>query len=49
MDNSARLKHLPHYTYEDYKQWEGRWELIYGIPFAMAPARVININLLSQN
>jgi len=28
---------LPHYTYEDYKQWEGRWELIEGIPYAMIP------------
>ncbi len=30
-----------HYTYEDYKQWEGDWELIDGIPFAMAPAPMI--------
>lgn len=30
-------KHLPHYTYSDYVQWEGRWELIGGIPFAMSP------------
>ena len=29
---------LPHYNYEDYKLWEGRWELIEGIPFAMSPA-----------
>ena len=27
-----------HYSYEDYKEWEGRWELIDGIPYAMAPA-----------
>ena len=26
------------YTYEDYKEWEGDWELIGGMPFAMAPA-----------
>ena len=26
------------YTYDDYKQWEGDWELIEGIPFAMSPA-----------
>ena len=31
-------KDLPHYTYDDFVQWEGRWELIYGIPYAMAPA-----------
>ncbi|MGC8783703.1 MAG: Uma2 family endonuclease, partial [Armatimonadota bacterium] len=30
-------KYLPHYTYADYVQWEGRWELIEGIPFAMSP------------
>ncbi len=29
---------LPHYTYEDYKHWEGKWEVIHGIPFAMAPS-----------
>jgi len=27
-----------HYTYADYSQWEGDWELIDGIPVAMAPA-----------
>ncbi|NPA51584.1 MAG: Uma2 family endonuclease, partial [Aquificae bacterium] len=31
-------KYLPHYTYEDYKNWEGRWELIDGVPYAMSPA-----------
>jgi len=29
---------IEYYTYEDYKQWEGDWELIDGIPMAMAPA-----------
>ncbi len=29
---------MPNYTYEDYKHWEGDWELIDGVPFAMAPA-----------
>ena len=37
---TARLADLPHYTYEDYCQWEGNWELIEGIPYAMAPAPV---------
>jgi Uma2 family endonuclease len=32
------VKFLPYYTYEDYCNWEGRWELIVGIPFAMSPA-----------
>ena len=31
-------KHLPQYTVEDYMLWEGDWELIKGIPFAMAPS-----------
>lgn len=29
---------LPQYTYADYKRWEGDWELIYGIPYAMSPS-----------
>jgi Uma2 family endonuclease len=28
---------LPHYTIEDYKRWEGRWEIIRGIAYAMSP------------
>jgi len=31
-------EYLPNYTYDDYKQWEGDWELIYGVPYAMSPA-----------
>ena len=34
----SAIKILPHYTYEDYCHWEGRWELIDGIPYAMSPA-----------
>ncbi|BCD60673.1 MULTISPECIES: Uma2 family endonuclease [unclassified Nitratiruptor] len=34
----AALELLDRYTYEDYKKWEGRWELIDGIPYAMSPA-----------
>ncbi|MBS1668857.1 MAG: Uma2 family endonuclease [Bacteroidetes bacterium] len=30
-------KIIPHYTYEDYLHWEGRWELIEGHPIAMSP------------
>lgn len=29
---------MPHYTYEEYIRWEGQWELIEGIPYAMSPA-----------
>jgi len=27
-----------HYTYDDYKRWEGDWELFGGVPVAMAPS-----------
>lgn len=33
-------KILPHYTYDDWLNWEGKWELIEGIPFAMSPTPV---------
>jgi len=29
-----------YYTYNDYKNWEGEWELINGIPYAMAPSPI---------
>ncbi len=35
---SSPVKILPHYTYTDYIKWEGQWELIEGIPYAMSPA-----------
>jgi len=43
-------EYLPNYTYADYKEWEGDWELIYGIPYAMSPApnithQEINLNI----
>ena len=31
-------KYPPSYTYEDYRLWEGDWELIEGVPYAMAPS-----------
>jgi hypothetical protein len=34
----SAVKLLPHYTYEDYCHWEGRWEVIDGISYAMIPA-----------
>ena len=34
--NTAK-KYLPHYTYDDWLHWEGRWELIEGHPIAMSP------------
>ena len=35
---STAYRILPYYTYEDYCRWEGQWELIEGIPYAMSPA-----------
>ena len=29
-------KYIPHYTYNDWLHWEGRWELIEGHPIAMS-------------
>ena len=29
---------LPQYSYADYENWEGDWELIYGLPYAMSPS-----------
>ena len=34
------LKALPHYTYDDYIHWEGQWEIIDGIPYAMSPTPI---------
>ncbi len=44
---TPRDEDLPHYTWEDYKLWEGRWELIHGIPYAMTPAPSIQHQAVS--
>lgn len=31
-------RYIPHYTVEDYRLWEGRWELWSGVPVAMSPS-----------
>jgi Uma2 family endonuclease len=35
---ALKIEDFPHYTYNDYVQWEGQWEIINGIPYAMTPA-----------
>jgi Uma2 family endonuclease len=45
----ASIKILPHYTYDEYKNWEGKWELIEGIPHAMSPAPNIKHQRTSGN
>jgi hypothetical protein len=37
---SSAAKILPHYTYHEWEQWEGQWELIEGIPYAVSPLPV---------
>lgn len=45
-----KLEDLPHYTYDDYKKWEGNdWELIYGQAYAMSPAPMIKHQSVSNN
>ena len=46
---SSAVKILPHYTYEDYCNWEGRWELIDGIPYAMSPAPIPGHQMIAAN
>lgn len=40
---------LPDYDYTDYERWEGRWELIEGLPFAMSPSPVRRHQIISSN
>ncbi|MEP7267349.1 MAG: Uma2 family endonuclease [Saprospiraceae bacterium] len=35
---SLALKYPPHNTVEEWRHWEGRWELIEGMPYNMSPA-----------
>ncbi|MCU0374388.1 MAG: Uma2 family endonuclease [Chitinophagaceae bacterium] len=47
MGSGVRI--LPHYTYADYKHWEGNWELIEGIPHAMSPAPLPKHQYIASN
>lgn len=40
---------LPHYTYDELISWEGRWELLDGIPYSMSPSPSIKHQSISQN
>lgn len=44
-----KIDYIPRYTYNDYLQWEGRWELIEGIPYAMTPSPVFKHQEVSKN
>ena len=47
--STLNLEDLPHYTHYDYVQWEGRWELIYGVAHAMSPTPGIMHQAISQH
>lgn len=36
-NRKIEVEDLPRYTIMDWEQWEGKWELIDGIPFALHP------------
>ena len=42
------ITNLPHYTWNEYQIWEGSWELIDGIAYAMSPAPSIKHQSISQ-
>jgi Uma2 family endonuclease len=46
---SGAVKILPHYTYEDWLNWKGQWELIDGIPYAMSPMPVPKHQIIASN
>ncbi len=35
---STAPRYIPHYTIEDYRRWEGDWELIDGVAISMTPS-----------
>jgi Uma2 family endonuclease len=45
---ALKVEDLPHYTYDDYAQWEGQWELINGIAYAMTPSPNLKHQDISQ-
>jgi len=44
---ALKEQYLPHYTVADYQSWEGKWELIEGIPYAMAPAPITKHQIIN--
>ena len=46
--SAIKKEYLPNYTYDEYVLWEGNWELIYGVPYAMAPAPMIKHQAISN-
>lgn len=46
--HELQARDLPHYTYEDYILWEGKWEIICGLVYAMSPAPSIQHQKISS-
>jgi len=45
-----KLEDLPHYTYDDYKNWEGNnWEIIYGQAYSTKPTPILKHQAISAN
>ena len=38
MELGTKIFEPERYTYNDYKLWEGNWELVNGYPYAMSPS-----------
>ncbi|OIP53442.1 MAG: hypothetical protein AUK54_08895 [Helicobacteraceae bacterium CG2_30_36_10] len=45
---ALKIEDFPHYTYEEYALWEGNWELIHGVAYAMSPAPMIKHQSISN-
>lgn len=45
---ALKEEYLPHYTYSDYVEWEGDWELIGGVAYAMAPSPIFSHQAISS-
>ena len=43
------LAYHEHYTVEDYRTWDGDWELIGGMPYAMTPSPTVTHQLCAGN
>lgn len=41
------MRAIEYYTYDDYTKWEGKWELIRGIPLAMSPSPMISHQVIA--
>lgn len=44
-----KIDFRPNYKYEDYIQWEGKWELIDGLPYAMSPSPTYRHQVVSES